>query len=719
MAGSAGSGRAYFPQREATGLSIEESVGISEYANTAVGFQGILKQRFSDFVVREVGKDGVVCHLENQSGRDLEARTFSADSTSASAAAPLTSGAGAAAAPALFSVEELMSELRGLPQAAQLSPGDADNLSSFLAQCRDKSDECPESLTTTLQCSDKASRTALHHFFRRHAERFVDSDTVKAGTDSLIRLVARHRMSKGANSGSSCSSGGGGGAVGGGSRARKQWSWPKDAPDFLEFTLCKENVDTMSAVNFLNNLLRLKKGAIAYAGTKDKRAVTAQRCTVYRKRPSELERVNKMYKPYILRLGDFKYVSKGASLGDLGGNRFSITLRAIKQSEESVRGACLALEQSGFVNYFGLQRFGQGDNARSHDVGRALFLGQWKAVADMLFAAREGERGDIQRVKQLYAQGKFSEAVAAAPVQMHSERLVLEALARSPQDFSGAIARMPKFTRLLCVHAYQSFLWNKAASRRLTRYGRECVVGDLVAVNPAALLEEEVQDLDEAPDGAEAEAEAEEEAEAEAGEAAAGRGGAEGDSFQSAKNKVAGAIRPLTQQDIDARTFTLRDVVLPICGHDSLLPQNEIGAYFVEMLAQDGLSLDSFRTCSQVYRMTGAYRRLLQMPAGLSWRLLRYSDPNAELARTELTHVRARPGDTLAPAGADAESPDGHLRALFLEFTLPPGTYATMLLREVTKESTETQYQAQLTANEATAHEKRPREEEEGGVEKA
>ena len=38
-----------------------------------------------------------------------------------------------------------------------------------------------------------------------------------------------------------------------------------------------------------------------------------------------------------------------------------------------------------------------------------------------------------------------------------------------------------------------------------------------------------------------------------------------------------------------------------------------------------------------------------------------------------------------------------------LNFTLPPGTYATMLLRELTKECTETQFQAQLTAQEAEA----------------
>ena len=38
-------------------------------------------------------------------------------------------------------------------------------------------------------------------------------------------------------------------------------------------------------------------------------------------------------------------------------------------------------------------------------------------------------------------------------------------------------------------------------------------------------------------------------------------------------------------------------------------------------------------------------------------------------------------------------------KALILEFELHPGTYATMLLRELSKHSTETVYQAHLTAN--------------------
>jgi hypothetical protein len=38
------------------------------------------------------------------------------------------------------------------------------------------------------------------------------------------------------------------------------------------------------------------------------------------------------------------------------------------------------------------------------------------------------------------------------------------------------------------------------------------------------------------------------------------------------------------------------------------------------------------------------------------------------------------------------------LVGLELKFTLPPGTYATMMLREITKQGTDTDFQAQLTA---------------------
>jgi tRNA pseudouridine13 synthase len=41
----------------------ESTVGIARFMNTAKGFQGILKQRYADFIVREVDLEGNIVRL--------------------------------------------------------------------------------------------------------------------------------------------------------------------------------------------------------------------------------------------------------------------------------------------------------------------------------------------------------------------------------------------------------------------------------------------------------------------------------------------------------------------------------------------------------------------------------------------------------------------------------------------------------------------------------
>ena len=85
--------------------------------------------------------------------------------------------------------------------------------------------------------------------------------------------------------------------------------------DYLQFTMLKENVDTMSAAGIISRNLRLKPDAIKYAGTKDKRAITSQKCTVYRRKPSDLGRINRFNIPPFIRVGDFEYVHQPLKLG--------------------------------------------------------------------------------------------------------------------------------------------------------------------------------------------------------------------------------------------------------------------------------------------------------------------------------------------------------------------------------------------------------------------
>ena len=55
---------------------------------------------------------------------------------------------------------------------------------------------------------------------------------------------------------------------------------------------------------------------------------------------------------------DLTYDEEPLRLGALAGNRFTIVLRDATCSAADLEAAAAALGEAGFVNYFGLQRFG-------------------------------------------------------------------------------------------------------------------------------------------------------------------------------------------------------------------------------------------------------------------------------------------------------------------------------------------------------------------------
>lgn len=50
--------------------------------------------------------------------------------------------------------------------------------------------------------------------------------------------------------------------------------------------------------------------------------------------------------------------------------------------------------------------------------------------------------------------------------------------------------QIPRNTRLLYLHAYQSYLWNTVASRRLQKYGLKVLPGDIIRMKDHTAAEE-------------------------------------------------------------------------------------------------------------------------------------------------------------------------------------------------------------------------------------
>ena len=86
-----------------------------------------------------------------------------------------------------------------------------------------------------------------------------------------------------------------------------------------------------------------------------------------------------------IKVGSFERVHNPIRLGQLGGNRFSVALRFIPKeiSNEDIAHStfsfisCIldidveSLKKYGFINYFGMQRFGT-YNVRTHEIGKEV-----------------------------------------------------------------------------------------------------------------------------------------------------------------------------------------------------------------------------------------------------------------------------------------------------------------------------------------------------------
>ncbi|KAM0824465.1 hypothetical protein ACQ4PT_070182 [Festuca glaucescens] len=328
----------------------EAEVGITCFTSSSLlGFRGVLKRRYSDFIVHEVARDGSVVRLtsldlpdECVEPKEEEKAAPSADADHSQALEKFSGLCG----------EADCSAVRGLIEKAAAG-GEGDFPPVILS---------PD--------ADKAHRSEVHGFFKNNFK-FLVTDTVEH-SDGVQKCI---RVRVGSEAGGGRGRGGGGGrgrgGRGGGGRGRKRkdmngsdWgpydsrgssNWPAHIGKFLRFNLCKENKDTQDALGVIGKMLGLQSRAFGFSGTKDKRAVTTQQVTVFKVPANKLAALNKRL--YGIKVGNFCYVKEGLGLGQLMGNRFTITLRGVvAESEDVIKAAVDGLGKNGFINYYGLQR---------------------------------------------------------------------------------------------------------------------------------------------------------------------------------------------------------------------------------------------------------------------------------------------------------------------------------------------------------------------------
>ncbi|MHA1612769.1 MAG: tRNA pseudouridine(13) synthase TruD [Promethearchaeota archaeon] len=151
------------------------------------------------------------------------------------------------------------------------------------------------------------------------------------------------------------------------------------------FTLIKKNTDTIYAAEVLRDYLKVSMGFIKWAGIKDHTAITSQRFSV---RGNHMEKLKRFKHPHIT-ITHILPSRDNIDLGKLWGNKFTINLRHTSSPYSELLPDLTEWKQQidtrGFPNFFGMQRFGQ-HRPNSHITGKLIFEKKYReAVEEFLF----------------------------------------------------------------------------------------------------------------------------------------------------------------------------------------------------------------------------------------------------------------------------------------------------------------------------------------------
>ena len=402
-------------------------------------------------------------------------------------------------------------------------------------------------------------------------------------------------------------------------------NWKDLGGDHLEFCLCKSNIDTIQAIEEIARRAKLNSKVFSYAGTKDKKACTIQLVRANRVLAQRLANMKFVYdenREKQIKLGNFKYVKEPLRLGDCFGNRFIVIIRNVNlNSIEDLNSIFQPLQKLGFINYFGMQRFGN-SSVGTHDLGKCVVLQKWEEFVNLLLLPRSGDSDQIAHARLNYKTNKDPEqAIRLFPSNCIAEKCVLSHLKHSPTDFHGAFKKIPRNLKTMYAHAFQSYIWNTIVSIRISKYGFELRKGDLI-LNHLKEVGRNERNVKEA--------------------------------------------FPIEITDQNINKYTIYDLVLPCPGEDSIYPVNMADDY-EELLCQLNITQQDWTSDPQL-NLSGSYRHVVGKPIDLEYSVHHYD----ELA----------PLHSIFHDDIDLEKKGEHI-AIKIGVTLKTSNYVTMLLRQV------------------------------------
>lgn len=356
--------------------------------------------------------------------------------------------------------------------------------------------------------------------------------------------------------------------------------------DNLLCVLQKVKTEHLTAMQKLMTSFRCPQSDIGFAGIKDLHAITYQFITLRGITQKRAEKVaTRLQEDQRIVLSLFYKVDFMLRMGMLESNQFDITIRNLRRvfvdnspSKESlvecdwehIQAMFERVKQHGFVNFYGEQRVGASGPAsvvgvRAFDVGKAMLQKDYmKAIHLLMEGSKVRVSDDVRRVRQTWKEsdGDPVATLKAFPASeiLSREKVVLRGLNRFPDNPLEALRFLSHSMRMFYVNAYQSYVWNLAASQRIKRYGDQVVLGDLY-------FDTQTEDRENVK---------------------------------------------VVQTAEELNTVAISQVALPLPGYNVEYPANDIGQLYREILQNHLVSFD--KTADPEATAKGSYRKLVVVP---------------------------------------------------------------------------------------------------------
>ncbi|XP_057379567.1 pseudouridylate synthase 7 homolog [Daphnia carinata] len=410
---------------------------------------------------------------------------------------------------------------------------------------------------------------------------------------------------------------------------------PSHSALYTQFVLYKENLSTATALARLQRSRKRNgfKTNFFTAGDLPKRASTSQLVTAFDWSP--LHVVGGLRSNVII--GNFEFTKKPLEPGHRIGSHYTIALRQVMGDASVIKANLESLKINGFINYYDTECFGRSREAPLHLVGKCVLKGSWQDVINLMLEPSAIDPVDVTgeeyaALVKYKTSGDALLALESVPSGACTsiECQLLYYIKNRRKNVHRMIQSIPSSRLHIYVQAYLRFLWNNIVSKRITEFGMEPIIGDLVYAYHR-----------------------------------------ENGSTEKFKRKI------ILLDKGNIQNYTINDVILPLPGADGIYPRNEVASYYTNFLLKDGLSESDLKRAIKTYSVDVEYRPVVSKPFDIVWYFIRYNNPTETLVWSDMDRLRKKEKPNLIENGA--------FLGLVIEFDLLSSVYATMALRELTK----------------------------------